>query len=526
MFFKKKTFFKCWVLSTLIVLFIDFLNYSYFFNFLKLNIIFENSSIWRLLFYFNNNNNNIFIFLWLVSFFIKKYTNSVNIIRCTIFYLILLFIVNLKLSEISVNHLIIDKLNNLSLINGLLIIHPIYIYMTYICIFIYFLKINFFKNLQSVQSYKIKTTKKSLIIICISLFSVYLGSYWAQQELNWGGWWNWDYVELIAFIFLILLLYTIHFRGVYTYINHFFLKTRYFLYIVLFYVVVRCDILNSVHSFNSLKIMDKYIQYLYVILFYFFINSLMVQFKIEKIFKNFFFKKNISNTILFFNTGFILLLIYNFVNFYYAFSQIGVVDVFLKIFLNTVLLLYVINQYKYKIQFIFVITLMCLFNLNTLYILICLIILIDIFLKKNENKINFYLLWIHFLFIILWVVIINNNNNIFLKNFIDTNVQLYNYFIYNNNNILIFKTHLNLNLFTNSNFIDNLFLFNWSGGNGLYSSINVNLIYTNSSVQYNLDDTSLFVKIFNLAQLFFTIIVLFVLIIYYYNSIFFKSDIV
>lgn len=513
-------------MSTLIILFIDFLNYYYYFNFLKLNIIFENSSIWRLLFYFNNNNNNMFIFLWLISFFVKKHTNNLSIVKYIIFYLILLFLVNLKLPETGINCLLTDKLNNLSLINGLLIIHPIYIYMTYICLFIYFLKTNFFKNLQSIRNYKTKTTKKSLIVIYLSFFSIYLGSYWAQQELNWGGWWNWDYVELIAFIFLILLLYITHFKGVYIYINQYFLKTRYFLYIILFYIVVRCDILNSVHSFNSLKIMDKYIQYLYAVIFYFLINSLIAWFKIEKIFKNLFFNKNISNTILFFNTGFILLLIYNFIKFYYTFSQINTIDVFLKFFLNITLLLYIINQYKYKIHFIPIIILICLFNLNILYVLICLMILIDALFKKNGNIISFYTLWIHFFFIILWVVIINNNNNIFLKNIVDTSIQLYNYFINNNNNILIFNMYLNFNLFKNSNFIDNLFLFNGSGNNGLYSNVNINLIYPNSDVQYNLDNISLFIKIFNLASLFFTVIIILILIICYYDSILFKSDIV
>lgn len=42
------------------------------------------------------------------------------------------------------------------------------------------------------------------------LLTIFFGSWWAHQELNWGGYWNWDIIETSSLLFFVLLLIWIH----------------------------------------------------------------------------------------------------------------------------------------------------------------------------------------------------------------------------------------------------------------------------------------------------------------------------
>jgi cytochrome c biogenesis factor len=153
---------------------------------------------------------------------------------------------------------------NMALINGLLLIHPILVFFTYIyCAYLYHLYlikkkliILFINNL----FYHIN------IIAIISWFSLILGSLWAQQELNWGGWWNWDFVEIILLIFFlhILFIYHLNFLKNYNLINLFLKKFLWFIF--LFIYLIRINITNSIHNFAYINFSSNY----YLLLIYLF----------------------------------------------------------------------------------------------------------------------------------------------------------------------------------------------------------------------------------------------------------------
>jgi len=44
----------------------------------------------------------------------------------------------------------------------------------------------------------------------VIIFTLMLGSWWAFQEASWGGWWNWDFSELLGVIFLYLFVNVLH----------------------------------------------------------------------------------------------------------------------------------------------------------------------------------------------------------------------------------------------------------------------------------------------------------------------------
>lgn len=80
---------------------------------------------------------------------------------------------------------------NFSLTNGLLILHPVFLY--YICsliIILFFNNIYAFKKLLIFNFFKTPDIKALFILSLSLLVSMILGSLWAEQELNWGGWWS------------------------------------------------------------------------------------------------------------------------------------------------------------------------------------------------------------------------------------------------------------------------------------------------------------------------------------------------
>lgn len=219
-----------------------------------------------MLFYLNNNNNSIVLFLLIfflstLNFFRKK--------KYLLIFFILLCITNIVLTPFDFIKLTLERNNNIPLSNGILLIHPFFIYYTYIYVFWY-------------QKYPFQKNAFSLLLILYAYVAIFLGGFWAQQELNWGGWWNWDYVELIALIFLLVGLNLIHVRK--KQLNKLVYTNNIMFYFFLFFIIVRCDILSSIHSFNSLNFFDKYIYYLFL-----YLSVLVCYFLFLK--KNIFFKK-------------------------------------------------------------------------------------------------------------------------------------------------------------------------------------------------------------------------------------------
>jgi len=95
----------------------------------------------------------------------------------------------------------------------LLIIHPPILYIGYMGTIVFFTE----KTYQIINGDKILNLERKKILqaqckwtICILLFGITLGSWWAYYELGWGGYWYWDPVENVSLWVWLLILSEIH----------------------------------------------------------------------------------------------------------------------------------------------------------------------------------------------------------------------------------------------------------------------------------------------------------------------------
>lgn len=135
-----------------------------------------------------------------------------------------------------------------ALSNTLFIIHPIILYL-------------------SITKIIFNPLKTNLYLFFFS--ALFLGGFWSMQELNWGGWWNWDVLETnILFLFIFCLFWT-HFK-------FFSLKKKkrtfkfFFVFLILCsYFLNKTGIGLSIHSFIPAKFLKNY--YYFVVFFFCFI---------------------------------------------------------------------------------------------------------------------------------------------------------------------------------------------------------------------------------------------------------------
>jgi hypothetical protein len=102
---------------------------------------------------------------------------------------------------------------NLLLFNNLNKYHPFFLYLSFSFFsFIQFFCVNYLLERSICHPiYFLKKIKKYLLALLVcSAFSLFLGSWWAQQEGSWGGWWNWDPSENLGLIAFLLSLMFIH----------------------------------------------------------------------------------------------------------------------------------------------------------------------------------------------------------------------------------------------------------------------------------------------------------------------------
>ncbi len=135
---------------------------------------------------------------------------------------------------------------NLGLLNILGFFHPLLLFLYFFFIVLQ-IQINFDYN-----KYFFKKRNKyfNLKYLVITFF---LGSYWAGQELLWGGFWNWDLVELTLFLLVFNSILGFHFF----FIKYTFYKTNYyffknFLFVIwLYFIINRSPLIISQHLFSA-----------------------------------------------------------------------------------------------------------------------------------------------------------------------------------------------------------------------------------------------------------------------------------
>lgn len=151
--------------------------------------------------------------------------------------------------------------NNTNLLNGVMLIHPPILYFFYsfsaVVLYEYFFRNTLFKKFFYLKEFY------PAIVIYLILFTTALGCWWAEQELSWGGWWNWDFVEILAIIYVFNILKYLHSSDGYNYeVN---MKNAKFLMAIMLVSIcsVRFNLINSVHNFVASDSQNQYCYYVY-----------------------------------------------------------------------------------------------------------------------------------------------------------------------------------------------------------------------------------------------------------------------
>lgn len=133
---------------------------------------------------------------------------------------------------------------NINLQNGLLNIHPVIVFLIYSNIIIFWLEL--YTNIECYNSlYKFGT--QLYYNLFLILVGILLGANWASQELNWGGFWSWDPVEIISlyFLFFIMVMFHNNTRLYITIIT----PVKFILFVGFVYIIIRFGVIQSIHSF-------------------------------------------------------------------------------------------------------------------------------------------------------------------------------------------------------------------------------------------------------------------------------------
>lgn len=145
----------------------------------------------------------------------------------------------------------------LALTNTLFLIHPILLYFSWL-------------TLMSFSYYKL--FKKYYL----NLIAIILGGLWAMQELNWGGWWNWDAVEMGSSLVIISILYNLHTSQIQNSAKSYILHIQYILLIGFIFFLNKIGLGGSIHAFTLTQtIKFYYIEVIYIYLLIFFLLKLL-----------------------------------------------------------------------------------------------------------------------------------------------------------------------------------------------------------------------------------------------------------
>lgn len=439
--------------------------FNNFYFFIKQNLhhnFFFYNSFWNYIYILNDNNNSVLLIIIIAIIY--------NIFYCKNIFIkilvVLLFFVNSKINLL--NFIITDFIpNNTSLINGLLLIHPFLVYVTYIsCLYLYHV---FFLN-KNLNIFVLTNLYKYLLFILIlSWLSLILGGLWAQQELNWGGWWNWDFVEIILLVIFLHIVCLLHYNIYknYNIVTIFFISLIFFLF--LFIYLVRIDIINSIHNFNSINLKDNY--------FYF-----LLKFFLTIIFLKFFYLFNFFKKYNTYNYNIINFILKNINNILliYIYSNI-------LLFEQNIFLLELNKYIKYLYIYIFIYFFIFL-NIKKVFFYFCLCLyIINFFFFENFFFLYFFLvLYVYyqltfkhfFLFLFMLFVIYFGKFNMSYNFLTDHDL---NKFYINNNFIL---TNLNLN-FKKSNFFNEILNYSYLNKQFDFFFHNVSDIYINNLILFD-----------------------------------------
>jgi cytochrome c biogenesis factor len=406
------------------------------------NLIFINGYsgifLWKISQILNSVQLNILVIIGLIgiitglNYFIfkkKLYYRILVILYATIYF------INFDVVVYSGSVLHLYKKLNIGLLNGLLIIHPWFIFVLYgFIIFIGLLiksSVNFYKILFYRNFFK-------YIYLFLSSYAILLGSWWSYQELSWGGWWNWDVVELISLNFYFFTLCLIH-SGLYI---RFFKNIKLLKLVVVFLIsiiIIRFNLLSSIHSFTN-STFSKFFFIKFLVIMGYVFSVCIILFKIFCTNTKIFFKKKYF---LYFNMHIYMIVIVIslyliiFLFFKNEFLELNIFFEFFFLYLLIYFILYFINLKKIKLfigsfnffLFNYLCFLTALFTSNKF----------KKFINSNHRQHSLIILlfiFVYFLKIYFLSISIFNEYYFFSKNFIKS---------YTHNTIANFNTPTTLN---------------------------------------------------------------------------------
>lgn len=277
---------------------------------------------------------------------------------------------------------------NTGLLNILGLYHPFLLFFA-IFRFLKFFRLNFFFFFIKVHKKKPHFNISNLVI------TFFLGSYWAGQELLWGGFWNWDLVELTLFVLVFCAILGFHLFFIKTLLlNSFIYFFKIFFYVLcLYFIINRSPLVISQHLFSA-SFLFKIDRLFYVIVYSIIYLSFVFFFFKQK--KNTFFILFVSVLFLFYTLLFVFVM-WNYLFFNSLFLN--------KLFIKSILLfVYIyINLWFYNLV-LFLCT-----QLMWFYLLVLVIKKWPIFKKK----IHVYKHLLYFIFIIFYFYYFLSNINFF-----------------------------------------------------------------------------------------------------------------
>lgn len=218
---------------------------------------------------FNDAYYNILLFIILLTirFFIIKINYNYNyILSIIIVSTTIVFIINTTIYNIEINSWHSNSLIS-TLTNGLLVVHPLCLYLYYSLFLLSLLLLShfFYKNKKVIIFNSYPSNKQ--YCYNIGLLALLLGSWWSHQELNWGGLWSWDLVEIFLVIIIIYSLHIVHID----YTRSSIIKIILLLINFSIYIVsIRYNLINSIHNFfieDSSLYQINYITIIFILIF-------------------------------------------------------------------------------------------------------------------------------------------------------------------------------------------------------------------------------------------------------------------
>ena len=424
------------------------------------NILFCISTYYQLINFLNTKNNIMVVLLTLIILFKNSFKDS----NITILYFITIFWIFYMNIDSNINQILNQTLSsttapNTNLLNGIMLIHPVVLYFFY-SVYLLEYKVNLKKLFFQIKKFKSKNSnQKILASIFVILYAILLGGWWAEQELSWGGWWSWDFVELLSVNYLLYYLILQHKKSSTNQNNHF----RWSIIfkpslLIISIMAVRFNIINSIHNFINLESQNQYFYYiLYALVFFLLLGLSKIFLKLS------FFKRvgiSIESMFIYFLFIFYLFFILSldFFNLFFLnlFSYLKIKYLYMwLIFLSIIFISFLKSIYRSGILLIsiFIILIVFLFGILVPSRLVDLIIIVlALFCFKKSKSVDYNtkqelaISILHFSILVLFLISIHQIYNFlpFLKISYqpDPYIKSINNYIYNSLGVFFLKTSI------------------------------------------------------------------------------------